>query len=148
MFICTHAKLFYVYVHVRLHVDSRTETLAEFPTGVSLLQKRIWKLDFYHCSSCNFFFHICFCHLWCELRLLPYTSTVPVKLQDLRPLPCFTKLSIGTGLWLKVGDSYKCECYAFYKIPRHLQKCAMEDFCWQRFGAKALTYRASMISAH
>ena len=43
--------------------------LAELPTGVSPLQKRIWKWDFYHCSSCNFFFHICFCHLWCELPL-------------------------------------------------------------------------------
>ena len=46
------------------------ERLAELPTGVSPLQKRIWKWDFYHCSSCNFFFHICFCHLWCELLLL------------------------------------------------------------------------------
>ena len=44
------------------------ERLAELPTGVSPLQKRIWKWDFYHCSSCNFFFHICFCHLWCELQ--------------------------------------------------------------------------------
>ena len=43
------------------------ERLADLRTGVSPLQKRIWKLDFYHCSSCNFFFHICFCHLWCEL---------------------------------------------------------------------------------
>ena len=45
------------------------ERLAEFPTGVSPLQKRIWKWDFNHRSSCNFFFHICFCHLWCELPL-------------------------------------------------------------------------------
>ena len=45
------------------------EKLAELLTGVSPLQKRIWKWDFYHCSSCNFFFHICFCHLWCELPL-------------------------------------------------------------------------------
>ena len=45
------------------------ERLAELPTGVSPHQKRIWKWDFYHCSSCNFFFHICFCHLWCELPL-------------------------------------------------------------------------------
>ena len=45
------------------------ERLAELPKGVSPLQKRIWKWDFYHCSSCNFFFHICFCHLWCELLL-------------------------------------------------------------------------------
>ena len=45
------------------------ERLAELPTDVSPLQKRIWKWDFYHCSSCNFFFHICFCHLWCELPL-------------------------------------------------------------------------------
>ena len=45
------------------------ERLAELPMGVSPLQKRIWKWDFYHCSSCNFFFHICFCHLWCELPL-------------------------------------------------------------------------------
>ena len=45
------------------------EKLAELPTGVSPLQKRIWKWDFYHCSSCNFFFHICFCHLWCKLPL-------------------------------------------------------------------------------
>ena len=45
------------------------ERLAELPTGVSPLQKRIWKWDFYHCFSCNFFFHICFCHLWCELPL-------------------------------------------------------------------------------
>ena len=45
------------------------ERLAELPTGVSPLQKRIWKWDFYHYSSCNFFFHICFCHLWCELLL-------------------------------------------------------------------------------
>ena len=44
------------------------ERHAELPTGVSL-QKRIWKWDFYHCSSCNFFFHIWFCHLWCELPL-------------------------------------------------------------------------------
>ena len=43
------------------------ERLAELPTDVSPLQKRIRKRDFYHCSSCNFFFHICFCHLWCEL---------------------------------------------------------------------------------
>ena len=43
--------------------------LAELPTGVSPLQKRIWKWDFYHGSSCNFFFHICFCHFWCELPL-------------------------------------------------------------------------------
>ena len=35
------------------------ERLAELPTGVSPLQKRIWKWDFYHCSSCNFLFHIC-----------------------------------------------------------------------------------------
>ena len=48
---------------------TRPERLAELPTGVSPLQKRIWKWDFYHCSSCNFFFHICFCHLWCELPL-------------------------------------------------------------------------------
>ena len=47
------------------------ERLAELPTGVSPLQKRIWKWDFYHCSSCNFFFHICFCHSWCELRNSP-----------------------------------------------------------------------------
>ena len=47
------------------------ERLAELPMGVSPLQKRIWKWDFYHCSSCNFFFHICFCHLWCELPLKP-----------------------------------------------------------------------------
>ena len=46
-----------------------SEKLAELPTGVSPLQKRIWKWDFYHCSTCNFFFHICFCHLWCELPL-------------------------------------------------------------------------------
>ena len=45
------------------------ERLAELSTGVSPLQKRIWKWDFYHCSSRNFFFHICFCHLWCELPL-------------------------------------------------------------------------------
>ena len=45
------------------------ERVAVVPTGVSPLQKRIWKWDFYHCSSCNFFFHICFCHLWCELPL-------------------------------------------------------------------------------
>ena len=45
------------------------ERLTERPTGVSPLQKRIWKRDFYHCSSCNFFFHMCFCHLWCELPL-------------------------------------------------------------------------------
>ena len=30
------------------------ERLAELPKGVSPLQKRIWKWDFYHCSSCNF----------------------------------------------------------------------------------------------
>ena len=45
------------------------ERLTELPTGVSPLQKRTWKWDFYHGSSCNFFFHICFCHLWCELPL-------------------------------------------------------------------------------
>ena len=45
------------------------ERLAELSTGVSPLQKRMWEYDFYHCSSCNFFFHICFCHLWCELPL-------------------------------------------------------------------------------
>ena len=45
------------------------ERLAELPTGLSPLQKRIWKWDFCHCSSFNFFFHICFCHLWCELPL-------------------------------------------------------------------------------
>ena len=45
------------------------ERVANLRTGVSPLQKRIWKWDFYHCSSCNFFFHICFCHLWCELPL-------------------------------------------------------------------------------
>ena len=45
------------------------ERLTELPTGVSPLQKRIRKWDFYHCSSCNFIFHICFCHLWCELPL-------------------------------------------------------------------------------
>ena len=45
------------------------EKPAELPTVVSPLQKRIWKWDFRHCSSCNFFFHICFCHLWCELPL-------------------------------------------------------------------------------
>ena len=44
-----------------------SERLAELPTGVSPLPKHIWKWDFYHCSSCNFFFHICFRHLWCEL---------------------------------------------------------------------------------
>ena len=44
------------------------ERLAELPTDVSPLQKRIWKWDFYHWSSCNFFY-ICFCHLWCELPL-------------------------------------------------------------------------------
>ena len=42
------------------------ERLTQLPTGVSPLQKRIWKWHFYHCSSCNFFFHICFCHLWCN----------------------------------------------------------------------------------
>ena len=47
------------------------EKLAELPTVVSPLQKRIWEWDFYHCSSCNFFFHICFCHLWCELPAGP-----------------------------------------------------------------------------
>ena len=46
-----------------------SERQAELPTGVSPLQKRIWKRYFYHCSSCNFFFHIGFCHLWCELPL-------------------------------------------------------------------------------
>ena len=46
-----------------------SERVANLRTGVSPLQKRIWMLDFYHCSSCNFFFHICFCHLWCELPL-------------------------------------------------------------------------------
>ena len=45
------------------------ERLVELPTDVSPLQKRIWKWDFYHCSSCNFFFYICFCYLWCELPL-------------------------------------------------------------------------------
>ena len=45
------------------------ERLAELPTGVFPLQKRIWQWDFYHSSSCNFFFHICFCHLWRELPL-------------------------------------------------------------------------------
>ena len=45
------------------------ERLAELPTVVSPLQKRIWKWEFYHCSSWNFFFHIRFCHLWCELPL-------------------------------------------------------------------------------
>ena len=45
------------------------ERLAELPADVSPLQKRIWKWDFYHWSSCNFFFYICFCHLWCELPL-------------------------------------------------------------------------------
>ena len=45
------------------------ERLAKLPTGISPRQKRIWKWDFYHCSSCNFFVHICFCHLWCELPL-------------------------------------------------------------------------------
>ena len=48
----------------------RPERLAELPTGVSPLQKRIWKWDFYPCSSWNCFFHIRFCHLWCELPLL------------------------------------------------------------------------------
>ena len=57
---------------------ARPERLAELPTGVSPLQKRIWKWDFYHCSSCNFFFHICFCHLWCELPLWSW-SNVPLK---------------------------------------------------------------------
>ena len=45
------------------------ERLPELSTDVSPLQKRIWKWDFYHCSSCNFLFHKCFCHLWCELPL-------------------------------------------------------------------------------
>ena len=45
------------------------ERLTELPTGVSPLQKRIRKWDFYHGFSCNFFFHIRFCHLWCELPL-------------------------------------------------------------------------------
>ena len=45
------------------------ERLAELPTSVSPLQKQISKRDFYHCSSCNFFFHICFCNLWRELPL-------------------------------------------------------------------------------
>ena len=36
------------------------ERLAELPTDVPPLQKRIWKWDFYHCFSCNFFFHIFF----------------------------------------------------------------------------------------
>ena len=43
--------------------------LAELSTGVSPLQERIWKGDFYHCSSCNIFFHISFCQSWCELPL-------------------------------------------------------------------------------
>ena len=46
-----------------------SERVANLPTGVSPFQKRNWMWDFYHCSSCNFFFHICFCHLWCELPL-------------------------------------------------------------------------------
>ena len=32
------------------------ERLAKLPTVVSPLQKRIWEWDFYHFSSCNFFF--------------------------------------------------------------------------------------------
>ena len=51
---------------IRWHRYGAREAL---PTAVSFLQKRIWKWDFYHWSSCNFFFHICFCHLWCGLPL-------------------------------------------------------------------------------
>ena len=45
------------------------ERLAELKTGVSPLQKRISKWDFYNSSSCNLLFHICFCHNWWELPL-------------------------------------------------------------------------------
>ena len=38
-----------------------SEILTELPTVVFPLQERIWNWDFYDCSSCNFFFHICFC---------------------------------------------------------------------------------------
>ena len=43
--------------------------LAELPTGLSPLQKRISKWDTHNCSSCNLLFHICFCHNWWELPL-------------------------------------------------------------------------------
>ena len=72
----------WIFSHFRIQMGSADECVASGGGGgapaprdslnfrrASLLSTRIWKWDFYHCSLCNFFFRICFCHLWRELPL-------------------------------------------------------------------------------
>ena len=77
-------------------------------------------------------------HVLIRPRLLPYTSIVPTKLQDLRPSPSFTKSSIATSCHMPVRDSN----FTQSEVLRNTKNGTLLHQLWQS-GMHAVRIRTS-----
>ena len=125
------------------------ERLAELSTGVSPLQKRIWKWDFYHCSSCNFFFHIIIMFLSFMVRTSPFLSrmgrwsltgcnvSTDATMLESDEKARSSKLS-GFPEWpTYVGNSYSCVSWS------HSQDIWARDHWWRSITSMSTGFQTS-----